>query len=65
MICYRDKTFCRGNGCLKFNECPRAATKEVIEAAARCGMLISYYAEPEKLPCYASPNKGGNAEVSS
>jgi hypothetical protein len=56
MLCYRDKTYCDGAGCQKFQTCPRAATREVIEGADRSGLMLARYAEPEKLSCYVPPD---------
>lgn len=55
MICYKDRTFCAGGGCLKFKECPRALTDDVREAARLAGLLISQFANPKELDCYAAP----------
>jgi hypothetical protein len=59
MMSYRDTTFCTGDGCTKFDTCPRALTP-VVEAAARRwwggdGAPISRFAEPAKLDCYVAP----------
>lgn len=35
MMCYRDMTFCKAENCVKFNECPRALTEQVKQAAER------------------------------
>lgn len=47
MICYRDMTFCPFYvECYDGKTCPRALTEEVAEAADKCGLLISMFAEP-------------------
>lgn len=54
MICYKDKTFCDGNGgkCIHFEKCDRALTESVIAKADACGLWISRFAEPSKIKCY-------------
>jgi len=52
MMCYLDTTFCEGDGCIKFSECPRALTQDVRERAKACGLFISRFTEPKKLHCY-------------
>jgi len=59
MICYRDMTFCEGNGCANFYKCPRALTKKVRLNAqswwGRSNAPIAKYETPEKLKCYQAP----------
>lgn len=59
MICYRDTTFCEGNGCTDFDKCPRALTKEVILNAQSWwggpNAPIAKWETPEKLKCYKAP----------
>lgn len=65
MICYRDMTFCRGDGCTKFSTCHRALTHEVKIKAASLGLMISQFANPQELNCYEKPkeeNESGNME---
>lgn len=58
MICYRDMTFCSGDGCKKFDTCPRALTDKVKAGAAKwwggdgSDAPIARFAEPKKLSCY-------------
>ena len=54
MICYQDRTFCSGDGCAKFSECPRALTPLIDEKAKTAGLWIAQFAEPKKLDCYAT-----------
>jgi hypothetical protein len=57
MICYLDKTFCGGDGCAKFQACPDALTKSVINSAATVGLEISAHENPRELDCYEPKNK--------
>lgn len=52
MIGYRDMTFCIGNGCLKFDTCPRALTDEVNQHARNLKLPICMFSNPEELDCY-------------
>lgn len=52
MMCYKDKTFCGGDGCCNFGTCHRALTQDVKDAAARTGLQISQEAYPRALPCW-------------
>ncbi len=52
---YRDRTFCSGNGCIKFDTCPRALTEAVKLQAENLGYLVSQFAEPKELDCYSVP----------
>jgi hypothetical protein len=52
MICYRDMTFCRGDGCVKFDDCPRAMTQEVIDSAKAIDIGIAQWVNPKELECY-------------
>ena len=52
MIFYRDMTFCRGDGCVKFNECPRALTEAVWKKAEEFGLPVSQFTDPKELKCY-------------
>ena len=54
---YKDMTFCPGDGCAKFNECPRALTQEVKEKSGKAGLLVSQFMEPKKQECYEEPKK--------
>jgi hypothetical protein len=66
MICFKDMTFCDGNGgkCKKFGEgCHRSLTEEVEEAAEKwwnpegktekknCAPICRY-SDPTKIDCY-------------
>ena len=59
MMAFRDMTFCRGEGCLAFDRCPRAITDKVEEDARRWWGNDDYpiiqYATPKNLPCYEPP----------
>lgn len=56
MMCYKDRTYCDGDGCQNFHECPRAITKEVLEGAMRVGIPIARFTEPSSLDCYVPPD---------
>jgi len=56
MMCYRDKTYCDGDGCRKFHECPRAITWEVLKGSERAGIPIARFTEPSALDCYVPPD---------
>jgi hypothetical protein len=58
---YRDKTFCSGDGCAKFNQCPRALTEQVKQSAKTAGLPISRWAEPRLLDCYGKPQTNNAA----
>ncbi len=61
MICYRDMTFCTGDGCAKFDTCHRAMTPAVLEGARACGLGISQWGDPRKADCYEpKPNENEN-----
>ena len=52
MICYRDRTFCKEDGCKKFSECPRALTEKIKKDAEEFGLPIMQFASiPE---CFES-----------
>jgi hypothetical protein len=56
MMHYRDMTFCTGDGCTKFDTCPRALSP-VVQAAARRwwggdDAPIARYTDPKLLACY-------------
>lgn len=53
MICYRDMTFCEGDGCTKFDSCPRALTEEVWMKAANAELQVSRFANPRSLQCWS------------
>lgn len=57
MICYRDMTFCSGDGCRKFHECPRALTDDVKAAANDAGLYVAQFSEPRSLSCYEAPER--------
>jgi hypothetical protein len=52
MLVYRGMTFCEGDGCTRFGECPRSLTDEVKAAATRTGLLVSRFADPKAQGCY-------------
>jgi len=62
MIHYRDMTFCAGNGCTKFDTCPRALTEKVKADAAKWwggdDAPICRFSKPEKLECYRAEGDG-------
>lgn len=49
---YRDITFCRGAGCIKFDFCPKALTADVQDAADEAELRVAEYEFPAELPCY-------------
>ena len=55
MTCYRDMTFCEGNGCLAAKGCHRYLTEDIYARAQAANMEIARFAEPEKLKCYEPP----------
>ena len=55
MMCYRDMTFCSGDGCAKFDACPRALTDKVKAAAEKASLLIARFEDPKTLKCYQTP----------
>lgn len=52
MICFRDMTFCSGDGCAKLLECPRALTEEVRVRAQATGLPIAQFTTPKALECH-------------
>ena len=52
MIHYKDMTFCAGDHCANFDECPRALTKQVHDGASAIGLPISQYSNPKDLECW-------------
>ena len=63
MTCYRDKTYCTGEGCANFRGCPDELTHLDISKAKALGLGISYNASPKDLPCYVTPNNAKQAEA--
>ena len=63
MIYYQDRTFCAGDGCLNFNDCPRALTQDVREDAEWKGFLIAQFANPKELQCYVDPSQSGETSL--
>jgi hypothetical protein len=61
MIHYKDKTFCTGAGCAKFNICDRALTERVLQEATKwwgnANAPISRYSDPTQLECYDGPKQ--------
>lgn len=57
MICYRDMTFCAGDGCSKFDTCPRTLTADVRERAEKSGLHIAQFTDPKALPCHSDNEK--------
>lgn len=62
-MCYRDTTFCRGDGCTKFETCPRALTEEVQGRAEKWwggkDAPIAEFTEPKKLVCWDDGKEEG------
>ena len=58
---YRDMTFCTGDGCAKFDDCPRALTEKEQAAAERWwggpGAPIAQFMFPKMISCYQEPAK--------
>lgn len=57
MMCYKDREFCTGDGCAKFERCPRALTQEVRAATVRWwgseeNVPLAVCEDPTKLECY-------------
>ena len=56
MISFHGTTYCPGDGCAKFDTCPRALTTAVQDAAKRWwggdGAPISRFTDPRELDCY-------------
>lgn len=53
MMCYQDRTFCRGDGCAKHALlCTHALTPEIEQKAKAAGLMIAQYCEPKELPCW-------------
>lgn len=56
---FQDKTFCTGDGCTKFDACPRAYNASAQKAAAAWwggpGAPISLFLDPPSLDCYSAP----------
>jgi hypothetical protein len=53
MLCYKDKTYCAGDGCARHpHHCRIALTDEIRADAKRLGLLISERAEPRALTCW-------------
>jgi hypothetical protein len=60
MICYRDMTFCEGDGCAKFGkDCTRSLTLTVQEHAQHVGLPIARFANPKAQKCYTYRGKPG------
>jgi len=64
MICYKDMTFCHGDGCQTFAKCPVALTHNVQVAARKWwgkdkDIPIATMGEPRELDCYVAPDKEG------
>jgi len=52
MTCYRDMTFCSGDGCAKFGPCQRTLTEEVKAAAEKFGLPIAQFESPREVSCW-------------
>lgn len=60
MLCYRDMTFCDGDGCAKFGKgCSRSLTSAVKEHAQLVGLPIARFANPKAQKCYTHKGKPG------
>lgn len=57
MICYRDMTFCAGDGCQRFDGCPRALTEDVRADAQAKGLPIMEFEHPKALQCFKPKNE--------
>ena len=60
MMCYRDMTFCEGNGCLRALTCHRYLSDDIWAQAQASNMPVARFEEPEKLECYLAPKKEEN-----
>lgn len=58
MMCYKDMTFCSGDGCTAFDRCHRALTDKVKEDAARWwggdNAPIAQFLNPKENHCYVT-----------
>ncbi len=53
MLCYRDMTFCEGDGCAKFGVgCHRSLTEQVKIRAAEAGLPIARFANAKAQSCH-------------
>lgn len=53
MLCYRDMTFCEGDGCAKFQACHRAFTETHRANAKENGLPVSKFENPRELDCWS------------
>lgn len=57
---FQDRTFCSGDGCTKFDACPRAFNAAAEKAAAAWwggpGAPVSLFMFPRTLNCYSAPS---------
>lgn len=65
MICYRDMTFCSGEGCAKFGPCPRSLTEQVKADAEAAGLNISRFTEPRHLDCWQAERETSDEDGAS
>jgi hypothetical protein len=52
MICYQDRTFCRGDGCANRTTCSRWATDPIRIAANKHGLPLALFTDHHLLECY-------------
>jgi hypothetical protein len=52
MLCYLDRTFCRGDGCRDKGNCPRWANAMIRDAASKHGLPLSLFTDHTELECY-------------
>jgi hypothetical protein len=52
MICYQDKTFCKGDGCILFDHCHRALTEDVVRGAQDANLPIAQVTDPQEMSCW-------------
>ena len=57
MIVFGDMTFCAGDGCAKFNACPRALSSVVRTLARQSQSRIAEFARPRELDCWTDPQQ--------
>jgi len=63
MLCYRDMTFCSGDGCQNFDTCHRALTEHVKKSAEKSGLMIAQFGDPSQLDCYKATEESPTTET--
>jgi len=52
MMCYKDRTFCPGDGCANRQGCTCFASNKVREAAYKFGLSLALFDDHTELECY-------------